>query len=643
MPTVEPEDTMLNVLSSLLSYPRDSVVFAGAGIGIPYPTSLPGGADLSNRLLWELVSDNPEACLALYGRTLVADPEPPEIILRPLVALAHSLDMAHLAGSCVRLETLLHCASSVLGESFLLCLDRLRLGTPNAYHHYLAAFLDAGGTVITTNFDTHIESCMSPRSACTIVSDFPSRDLERHRGLLVKLHGTLSTTATPQSLRSLGATLRRVMAPRSRDEGLVLNRLLSRASQLLFVGYSFSDHFDVTPVLEATRFPTAPIVIEYAPTTPEELPLTPLRSKLSTLLPSQSFRIIRGDIFPSVQAAVSRTTASPLAIAPPRVAGAAMPSFGQPERAYAICHLLVFLGYGHHAGRILAAAPGPEFLPRPKRAMIRILKADILAGERDPLSMVVLRDALSEVLDTSAPSYSDLIAASAVRLTILREMMRHLRLVEAAWGYWREMARLRTLSAGPASPEESDQLAELSLVAATYLFEVIRLMLPSPARPLLRFPVPQSKGVMPPDVAILRLRRTTLIAASPTSRLLFALETGNLLGAYLVLRDSKSVSFTREAIRLADAIGSPVSMTHSRLVYSKLALGTDSPTALLSMLGESADALNSLPRSTPRRRLEAGLRTHIAVLTYLQARARGPLRGLLSTRLLRCLAAWLPT
>ncbi len=61
------DSEIANVIEDLLRYPESSILFVGAGAGIPSPTNLPGGADVSNYLLYHLCEGIPEAFDSYFG------------------------------------------------------------------------------------------------------------------------------------------------------------------------------------------------------------------------------------------------------------------------------------------------------------------------------------------------------------------------------------------------------------------------------------------------------------------------------------------------------------------------------------------------------------------------------------------------
>ena len=131
-------------------------------------------------------------------------------------------------------------------------------GRPNAYHMALAELARRGAlqTLITTNFDTLLEQALMenglrPRSDF-LVYDQPSRFArirwESRKLIIIKLHGSIT------SKEPLGVTLERVA---SRASAVGVKRALApildgrRCDELYFAGYSFSDAFDVSPVMRS--------------------------------------------------------------------------------------------------------------------------------------------------------------------------------------------------------------------------------------------------------------------------------------------------------------------------------------------------------------------------------------------------------
>lgn len=127
-----------------------------------------------------------------------------------------------------------------------------RIGAPNR-NHVLMARLAAKGilrTIVTTNFDSLLERALEEEGISYTVS-YTDAELENVDWLssqlqVIKLHGDAGDS------RSLAITIRRVASKNlisSRSK--VLRELLShdRVGRFIVLGYSFSDRFDINPVI----------------------------------------------------------------------------------------------------------------------------------------------------------------------------------------------------------------------------------------------------------------------------------------------------------------------------------------------------------------------------------------------------------
>jgi len=133
---------------------------------------------------------------------------------------------------------------------------------PNGWHHGLAWALGRGCHVMTTNFDTLIESAcqiaqVRPSNGPTGMRNASAKTSTRRTGSLTKLHGSLDTSATAQSLRTLRLAVGQVglgLPPRLFRKV----RTLISDRPLIVIGYAGRDDFDLAPVLLALerRAPT---------------------------------------------------------------------------------------------------------------------------------------------------------------------------------------------------------------------------------------------------------------------------------------------------------------------------------------------------------------------------------------------------
>ncbi|WP_274011808.1 SIR2 family protein [Vibrio parahaemolyticus] len=137
-------------------------------------------------------------------------------------------------------------------------LSMFNLGTPNHTHRYLAHEISQGriALILTTNFDCHLENALTEiglkenQDFRVIHDDFGSMNIDQESikcPVIVKLHGCFKKT------QQLGIVMKAVASRRKREEVQpVINSFMNNASseKIVFMGYSFSDHFDITPAIE---------------------------------------------------------------------------------------------------------------------------------------------------------------------------------------------------------------------------------------------------------------------------------------------------------------------------------------------------------------------------------------------------------
>jgi len=135
-------------------------------------------------------------------------------------------------------------------------LSLFELGQPNLYHRFLAKLAWSGKlkTIYTTNFDTQIEDALVKENfkrgkdfeVLHDSADFIKIDWGQDVVRVIKLHGSV------ELLTRLAVTVRQVAAPGSVQQVIEPVRSLfcsGRHTGVLFLGYSFSDRFDLSPAI----------------------------------------------------------------------------------------------------------------------------------------------------------------------------------------------------------------------------------------------------------------------------------------------------------------------------------------------------------------------------------------------------------
>lgn len=218
--------------------PNRWILWVGAGISYPGPSSLPLAIPLTSFALRECCGETTAArILGMWDEAnqVVGSPSNPA----PL-------------GKVPRLESVLGDVDDVRAESVNPEFDFLRgfrsfTSTPfNLNHLYLADLLRRGAIVVTTNFDACIENAYRwlTRGADSLVLDSALgtpfyRPQNGSAGRVWHIHGTA------EHIPSLGATIRAV------KEGLPsgfinwLDGALGSSALVIFLGYGAGDSFDV--------------------------------------------------------------------------------------------------------------------------------------------------------------------------------------------------------------------------------------------------------------------------------------------------------------------------------------------------------------------------------------------------------------
>ena len=128
--------------------------------------------------------------------------------------------------------------------------DHLR---PNTYHWFLAALAKAGRvkTIFTTNFDCLIEDALKDKGVAYEPlyreEDFPSLTIPSDKVRVIKIHGSV------HDKKSMVSTIRRLSQEElryRRNTAVEDCYSLGKHKQVMVLGYSCSDIFDITPQIE---------------------------------------------------------------------------------------------------------------------------------------------------------------------------------------------------------------------------------------------------------------------------------------------------------------------------------------------------------------------------------------------------------
>ena len=231
------------MIGSFTIDPKDVALLVGAGVSVDTPSCIPAAAVIVGALS-DWLGDG--------------DPEQADRARRAMMARGNN------PYAFVRFEQVWQTLDSLM-PGVSRALESLELfGGPNENHDALAEVLANGGSVITTNFDRRVEWALrrrGTRSAPWVFGRSKARPEDDTR--YFKVHGSFGRRrqllATLFSIGSAGLSFSRMSPLRealaARVEGCTP----------VVAGYSFSDHFDLVPLIENEWRPSRIILIEYQP------------------------------------------------------------------------------------------------------------------------------------------------------------------------------------------------------------------------------------------------------------------------------------------------------------------------------------------------------------------------------------------
>jgi hypothetical protein len=229
------------------SSPANTVLLAGAGISLDGPSCFPVGSSVVNALA-EWLGDGDGAQTEKAKAALTHGGANPYSFMR-FEQMWETLELLvpGISGTMESLE---------------------RYGAPNANHDAIADFLDHGGTLITTNFDRRIEQALRQRDSNLRPWVFGARPRAPATDTrFFKIHGSFGfrrkVLSSLFAIGSAGLLFSRYPSLRR----ALLKRVAGRS--LVIAGYSFSDHFDLVPLIEQYFEPSQVIWIRYDKSTIE--------------------------------------------------------------------------------------------------------------------------------------------------------------------------------------------------------------------------------------------------------------------------------------------------------------------------------------------------------------------------------------
>ena len=220
--------------------PKDILFFVGAGVSKVSPSRVPLGYDLTKFIMQEACGINETECIFNLWKDFSN-------------AITQYDD--DLKFSIIRLETVLGCIQEIdqlnKRKSILYGLKSFSNIPYNMNHRILAAFLSQGSNIITTNFDLGIENAYEANydelkyNTLNGCSEFSCNN----SGSIYHIHG-----CSNDSIEKLGATVKIVKQGFNDKTKALLEKTIKNSKVIVFLGYSVSDSFDITPYFEEIKY-----------------------------------------------------------------------------------------------------------------------------------------------------------------------------------------------------------------------------------------------------------------------------------------------------------------------------------------------------------------------------------------------------
>ena len=278
----------MKTLASFKSIPVNRwVLWVGAGISFSSPSGLPGGKELTEYILENVCGKKEKnRILGIWEKIKGAFPYK---------------NVSITVSSIPRLESILDVVADVetkitnIDYSFFGGFKSFLSAPYNEQHVCLAKLVALGATIITSNFDLCIEKAYDDFFASKhklIQTSIGSLIVYRTqniktKGKIIHCHGTAD------DLHTMGATLQIIKNGFSPSVKRYLTKTIKHSKIIAFIGYSFSDAFDVNPYFEniSENYFSHHIAVFYQHESPNGIKITTMPNNIAQLLKCFSSQI----------------------------------------------------------------------------------------------------------------------------------------------------------------------------------------------------------------------------------------------------------------------------------------------------------------------------------------------------------------
>lgn len=250
--------------------PSKTIFWIGAGVGANAPCGLPLGNELTDTYLKSALGEDAAKQFILYWNNHVPrirDCVKAGIWDAPEAAGTYTIDdvRSGQAWERPRLEFIIGEINKLDQEfqnirfqkpenqkrysrkSSIHAIRHFAEATPNLLHHWLADFAKAGSMIVTANFDTCIEKALLGDAVPAPTSREGVKGTETGSGFIYHFHGV----ATDRNIQqNLGATINNISKSLPVEFTEKLKKCFRDGYDIIFVGYSGLDFFDVRPFFE---------------------------------------------------------------------------------------------------------------------------------------------------------------------------------------------------------------------------------------------------------------------------------------------------------------------------------------------------------------------------------------------------------